>query len=151
MHLLRKGTIGCLMGDNDANNFQSTFHRASWRTFQLWELSELKQIYLSTEKKPPAHRTHSWGSYLASEFFPSVSSISFLQLHYNHTENMAILLTTKFSFGVKYFMHNLCINNFQHNEWKSQWLGKYIIYINYERRKLKEKKTKWMKKLRNLL
>lgn len=72
---------------------------------------------------------------------PFISSISFLHLLYNHTENMAILLTSKYSFGVKYFMHNLCMNNFQHNEWKNQWLDKYIIYINYERRKLKKKQN----------
>lgn len=138
---IEKKSIGCLVGDYDANDFQSTFYMAFWRTFQLWELSESKQIYLSTKREPPAHRAHSWGSYLASVFFLFISSISFLHLLYNHTENMAILLTSKYSFGVKYFMHNLCINNFQHNEWKNQWLGKYIIYINYERRKLNKKQN----------
>lgn len=52
---------------------------------------------------------------------------------------MAILLSSKFSFGVKQVIHNLCRNKFQHNEWKNQWLGKYTIHINYERRKLKGK------------
>lgn len=124
------------MGDYDSNNLQPTVRIVSWLTFQLWELSEWKQIYLSTEKEPSAN---SRAPYLSSVCFPSVSSISFLQMYYNHTENMAILLSSKFSFGVKYFMHNLCINKFQRNEWKNQWLCKYIIYINYERRKLEGK------------